>query len=224
MALKNFFGEFGAGSPAVGTGIDQLLSRSRGLMSADWFNNSQQPQQGDPNTPTPNQQMDPQGNPQGGNGVDYDGFASNVPRSLIGSESSGRWDAQNNATGSSGRNGHYGILQFGHDRLDEAKAAGVVPKDMTPEQFMASKEYQVSAANWHFADIDNKIYKNGYDKMLGMDMGGRPLTMDGMRAIAHLGGFGGLSRFLNSGGKYNPADAFGTSLASYGNQHSRVRN
>ena len=148
-----------------------------------------------------------------------DGFASNVPRSLIGSESSGDWRASNNEKGSSNREGHYGILQFGLDRLDDAKKAGIIPQDMTPEQFMDSEKAQISTSNWHFNDIDKRIRKRGFDKLIGQKIGGTPVSWDGMRSMAHLGGFGGLSNFINSGGKSNPSDTYGTSLSDYGKQH-----
>jgi len=149
------------------------------------------------------------------------GFANNVPRSLINTESGGNWGARNNEVGSGGRPGHYGILQFGNARLDDARRAGVIPQNMTPEQFMQSRDAQVAAANWHFQDIDNRIRRAGYDRYIGQNIGGTPMTWDGMRAMAHLGGFGGLSKFIKSGGRSNPADSFGTSLAAYGRTHSQ---
>lgn len=148
------------------------------------------------------------------------GLAENVPRSLIQTESGGRWDAQNNETGSSGRAGHFGLVQFGQDRLDDARRAGIIPQDMTPQQFMADQKAQVAATNWHFSDIDNRIKSAGYDGLIGQTIGGTPITMNGMRAMAHLGGFGGLSKFINTGGRYNPSDSFKTSLSAYGQKHS----
>lgn len=147
------------------------------------------------------------------------GFADNVPRSLIGTESGGNWAAQNGEVGAGGKAGHYGILQFGNARLEDAKRAGAIPVNMTPQQFMASPDAQVAAANWHFSDIDRRIVAQGYDRYVGQTVGGVPITMDGMRSMAHLGGFGGLSKFISSGGGYNPADSFGTSLAAYGKTH-----
>lgn len=151
------------------------------------------------------------------------GFGDNVPRSLIGTESGGNWSAQNQETGAGGTKGHYGILQFGNARFSEAQAAGAVPQGMTIEQFGSDtpegRQAQISASNWHFNDIDRRISGAGYDKMVGQSIGGVPITMDGMRSMAHLGGFGGLSKFINSGGGYNPSDSFGTSLAAYGQTH-----
>ena len=147
------------------------------------------------------------------------GYGNNVPMSLIQSESGGNWEAQNSETGHGGKSGHYGAAQFGHARLQDAMNAGVIPKGMTPEQFMSNPDAQIATTNWHFNDIDKNIRSAGYDKMVGQTVGGVPISMDGMRSMAHLGGFGGLSRFMSSGGRYNPSDSFGTSLSMYGNQH-----
>lgn len=147
------------------------------------------------------------------------GFGDNVPRTLINTESGGNWAAKNNETGSGGAKGHFGILQFGQARMQDGIRAGVLPAGITPEQFMASPEMQVAMSNWHFNDIDNRIKANGLDRYVGSTIGNVPISMDGLRAMAHLGGFGGMSRFLSSGGTFNPADAYGTSLADYGRVH-----
>lgn len=153
------------------------------------------------------------------------GFADNVPRSLIGTESGGNWAASNNEVGSGGAKGHFGILQFGQARYSEAVAAGAVPQGMTIEQFARdtpeSRRAQVSASNWHFADIDKRIKSEGFDRLVGSSINGTPITWDGMRSMAHLGGFGGLSKFIHTSGAYNPSDSFGTSLSAYGRTHSQ---
>lgn len=144
------------------------------------------------------------------------GLGSNVPRSLITTESSGNWGATNTL-------GYRGLLQFGAARFTDAQRAGVVPQGMSFEAWgadtPAGRAAQAQAYNWHFNDIDNKIRAAGYDKLLGQNIGGVPLTMDSMRSMAHLGGFGGLSSFIKSNGSDNRADAYGTSLASYGRTH-----
>ena len=38
---------------------------------------------------------------------------------------------------------------------------------------------------------------------------------DGLRAVAHLDGVGGMKQFVRTKGEYNPADELGTSLKSY---------
>lgn len=142
-------------------------------------------------------------------------WASSV--GLVGSESGGNYQASNDAVGSGGKRGHFGALQFGHDRLEDAKRAGVIPQDMTAEQFRTSgKEVQDRVADWHFQDIDNQVRSRGLDRFFGQTIGGVLINRDSVRAMAHLGGIGGVQRFIETGGRYNPADANGTRLSDYG--------
>lgn len=140
---------------------------------------------------------------------------SGIPPGLIRSESGGNFRAQNDAMGAGGQRGHFGRLQFGQARLQEAAAAGAIPQGTTPEAFMASPEMQQAAERWHFGDIDAKIQQNGLGRFVGQTINGTPVTLDGMRAVAHLGGSEGLRRFLVSGGQYNPQDRNGTRLSDY---------
>lgn len=144
---------------------------------------------------------------------------SALPASLNVSESGGNWQAQNDAVGSGGQRGHFGRAQFGQARLQEAAAAGAIPQGTTPEAFMRSPELQKSAENWHFADIDRYIASNGLDRAIGSSINGIPVTAGGMRAVAHLGGKEGLRKFLETGGRYDPADSNGTRLSDYFRQH-----
>lgn len=141
------------------------------------------------------------------------------PASLINSESGGNWQAQNDAVGAGGQVGHFGRAQFGQARIQDAANAGAIPQGTTPQQFMQSPELQKRAEAWHFGDIDNFIAANGYDKLIGQTINGVPITADGMRAVAHLGGTGGLRKFIESGGRYNPADRNGTTLMAYLERH-----
>lgn len=209
--------------PQVNPMVGLLGQRSSDLMNSAWAQSSAMQANPQPQLQPQIRAMVPSEegyqSPQSPSYNDGSGFNDNVPRSLIGTESGGNWFAKNNERGSGGKNGHFGILQFGHDRLTDAKNAGVIPQDMTPEQFMKSEQAQISSANWHFDDIDNRIRKNGYDRLIGQNVGGVTMSWDGMRSMAHLGGFGGLSKFITSGGKSNPSDSFGTSLSAYGKTH-----
>ena len=137
------------------------------------------------------------------------------PESLIRTESGGNWQALNNEQGAGGV-GHGGRLQFGHGRLEDATRAGIIP-NMTPQQFaQASPEIQMAVENWHFADIDRAIDASGG---LDVTINGVPMTRDALRSVAHLGGIGGMNRFIETGGGYNPSDAYGTSLMDYARTH-----
>lgn len=140
---------------------------------------------------------------------------SALPVALNTSESGGNWQAQNDAVGAGGARGHFGRAQFGQARLQEAIAAGAIPSGTTPQAFMQSPELQKAAENWHFGDIDKTIRDSGMGTLIGKSIGGVPVTLDGLRAVAHLGGKGGLAKFVASGGRYNPSDANGTSLTDY---------
>lgn len=144
---------------------------------------------------------------------------SALPASLNVSESGGNFQAQNAAVGSGGHVGHFGRGQFGVARLQEAAAAGAIPQGTTPQQFMQSEELQKSAENWHFAKIDRAIQANGFDRLVGQRINGVPVTVEGLRAVAHLGGEQGMKRFVETGGRYDPADANGTRLSDYFRQH-----
>ena len=149
------------------------------------------------------------------------GAAPVVPgtASLIQNESGGNWRAQNDATGAGGAKGHFGRAQFGQARLQEAAAAGAIPPGTTPQQFMASPELQQRAEQWHFSDIDQAIKQNGYDRLVGQQINGVPVTVEGLRAVAHLGGKEGMRKFVETQGRYNPADANGTRLSDYFARH-----
>lgn len=145
---------------------------------------------------------------------------STSPASLISNESGGRWDAQNSATGAGGLKGHFGRIQFGQARLQEAQAAGAIPTGTTPQAFMASPEIQQNAERWHWGDIDQSIKQNGFDRLIGQaSIGGVPVTAEGLRAVAHLGGKEGMRKFVETQGAYNPADANGTRLSDYFARH-----
>ena len=118
------------------------------------------------------------------------------------SESSGRSDAE--ITIGDGRR-FVDSLQFGKARLsDYQKATGT---RFTQDEFIADKALQDAVAAWHIAEIDKAIDALG-DEVAGYDR-------DGLRAVAHLGGVGGMQKYVRTKGEYNPADELGTSLKSY---------
>lgn len=133
--------------------------------------------------------------------------------SLIHNESGGNYAAQNAVNG-----GHFGRLQFGQARL--AEAAKALGQTITPQQFMADPALQHRVEGWHWQDIDDYIAKRGLDKFIGRKVGGIPVTKQGMRSGAHIGGKAGMAKFLLTGGKYNPADAYGTRISDYLARHN----
>lgn len=131
----------------------------------------------------------------------FDDFAN----ALMMSESSGRSDVQITARSSGRDQTMTGLFQFSEDRLkDYKKATG---ESFTVEEFRANPELQRQVFNWHISDIDRVIDQNNL-----LEQG---YTRDGLRAVAHLGGISGMTRYARSRGEYNPSDRFGTSLSDY---------
>ena len=95
-------------------------------------------------------------------------------------------------------------------RLEDYKRA--TNTSFTQEQFKNDTELQDKVGDWHLADIDKSIDPMG-DEAKGY-------SRDGLRAVAHLGGVGGMKKYVQSKGKYNPSDQLGTSLNDYYNKFS----
>ena len=121
---------------------------------------------------------------------------------LTQSESSG--DTTTEITISDGRT-FSGALQFGSARLADYKTA--TGSSFTQDEFKADSALQDQVAAWHVADIDKAIDALG-DKA-------SQYNRDGLRAVAHLGGKGGMKKYVQSKGSYNPEDELGTSLLDY---------
>ena len=100
-----------------------------------------------------------------------------------------------------------GAYQFGDARLKDYMKANKTK--FTTEQFRKNPDLQEEVFQWHMKDIDDKI----------SDLkGAKGMSRDGLRAVAHLGGKTGMIKYVQSGGKYNPADDFGTKLSDYYNK------
>ncbi len=147
--------------------------------------------------------------PSGGLGPTGGGPA---PAWMVGSESGGNWGAQNDVMGAGGR-GHFGRLQFSQARLQEAQQA--LGTKFTTAQFMADPELQQQVEAWHLADIGQFVQDRGWDTSGKLVVRGVPMTPGAMLGVAHLGGKGGLEKYIESNGAYNPSDANGTRLSDY---------
>ena len=121
---------------------------------------------------------------------------------LAQSESSGRSDAE--ITIKDGRT-FTGLYQFGDARLTDYRNA--TGESFTTQEFKDDEQLQHKVAQWHFSDIDKAIDSMG-DKATGYDR-------DGLRAVAHLAGIGGMKEYVRTKGTYNPSDVLGTSAQDY---------
>lgn len=96
-----------------------------------------------------------------------------------------------------------GWLQFGKARLEDYKRE--TGTSFTMKEFRESEAIQQTVALWHVRDIDKAIDERGYT--------GMGYSRDGLRAVAHLGGIGGMIDFVEKG--RNASDELGTSLKDY---------
>ena len=122
------------------------------------------------------------------------------------SESSGNYEVVNDE-------GFMGAYQFGDDRLDDFKQANNL--NFTQDEFLNNPELQDKVFNWHVKDYKKRIKKAGLDSYIGKTINGVEVTEDGLVAVAHLGGFGGMRQFLKTNGKDDEADSNGTSMTDY---------
>jgi len=133
----------------------------------------------------------------------------NFLSSLAQSESSGNSKAER--TNKDGRK-FAGTLQFGEARLTDArKALGLT---FSMEEFKNNPELQEKIGAWHIKDIDKAIAALG-DSSKGYNK-------NGLRAVAHLGGIGGMKKYVKSAGRYNTKDEEGTYLSDYYTKFSKI--
>lgn len=107
-----------------------------------------------------------------------------------------------------------GAYQFSKPRLTEYKAE--TGEDFTESEFLADEDLQDRVMSWHEQDIINYAMDNGLDQYMGQEIGGVTVDPSSIMAMAHLGGRSGMRQFIETGGKYNPKDKFGTHLSDYG--------
>ena len=118
------------------------------------------------------------------------------------SESSGQSDAEIELD--DGRK-YIGLMQMGEARLEDYKKA--TNTSFTQEEFKNNPQLQDKVGDWHLADIDKNIDAMGDES--------KSYNRDGLRAVAHIGGIGGMKKYVRSKGQYNPSDQLGTSLNDY---------
>ena len=87
------------------------------------------------------------------------------------------------------------------------------PKRANNPHLSLGTALQDQVAAWHIADLDKAIDALG-------DVAA-DYERDGLRAVGHLAGVGGMKKFVRTQGKYNPADELGTSLQSYYNKFAQ---
>ena len=124
------------------------------------------------------------------------------------SESSNNYMVVNNE-------GYMGAYQFGDARLDDYKKAN--NEKFTTDEFLKDKNLQNKVFDWHVSDIVKYIQDNGLDESIGKKVNGVVVTLNGLVAMAHLGGKLGMREYVQSNfsESENEQDKNGTSLFDY---------
>lgn len=89
------------------------------------------------------------------------------------------------------------------------------PEVKTLKDFLANPAAQEAAYKIHDAKMGDEITANGLDRFIGQNVGGIPVTVEGVKNMMHLAGAAGAKRALESGGADNPRDANGTGALDY---------
>lgn len=142
-------------------------------------------------------------------GKDRASQVNGIISSLTGTESSGNSGAfRTNTNGKS----YGGLIQMGDDRLKDY-ATATRSRPISASQFRNLPPAQQRAVNeWHINDLIEAAQATG---AVGKVINGTPVTLGGLVAVAHLGGKGGMNKFVQTNGRYNPKDQLGTSLTDY---------
>lgn len=94
------------------------------------------------------------------------------------------------------------------------------PQPMTYNQFLGDPGAQDAAFLAHVTNLNREIQSRGLRSYIGQNVGGVPITQDSLIEMMQGGGPAGTQRFLESNGKYNPADANGQTIADFGRRVS----
>ena len=100
--------------------------------------------------------------------------------------------------------GYKGLFQFGDGALKDI--------GMTTTDYMSDWKNQIDAVI-KFTNLNRERLRNTLRGTNGEDIDGTKINEWGLLGAAHLGGVGGVNKFLFKG--YNPADANNTSIKDY---------
>jgi hypothetical protein len=89
------------------------------------------------------------------------------------------------------------------------------PEVKTLSDFLQNPAAQKAAYDSHTARMDQEISTLGLDKYEGQTVGGVPITRAGLYTMMHLAGAQGARVALQSGGRIQVADAYGTTPLQY---------
>jgi hypothetical protein len=111
------------------------------------------------------------------------------------------------------RIGCFGEWQFAESTLRYLGYRKITLKKFKTNPDIFPREVQLEALKTLI--MVNLSYLTYYEHFLGDTIKGVVISKSGMIAASHLGGAGSLKKFLNSNGRINKKDIFGTSIYDY---------
>ena len=111
------------------------------------------------------------------------------------------------------RIGCFGEWQFAESTLRYLGYRKITLKKFKANPDIFTREVQLEALKTLI--MVNLSYLTYYEHFLGDTIKGVVISKSGMIAASHLGGAGSLKKFLNSNGRINKKDIFGTSIYDY---------
>lgn len=111
------------------------------------------------------------------------------------------------------RIGCFGEWQFAESTLKYLGFRKITLRKFKADPNIFPRELQVEALRALIRV--NLIYLKDYEHYIGHTIKGIVVTRSGMIAASHLGGAGSLMKFLDSKGRINHKDLFGTSVSDY---------
>jgi hypothetical protein len=116
------------------------------------------------------------------------------------------------------RIGCFGEWQFAESTLQYLGFRKITLRKFRTNPDIFPRELQIGALKTLI--LVNLSYLRDYEHFKGDSIKGIVITKSGMIAASHLGGAGSLKKFLDSKGRINKRDVFGTSIADYLNKFS----
>jgi hypothetical protein len=111
------------------------------------------------------------------------------------------------------RIGCFGEWQFAESTLKYLGFRKITLRRFRANPFIFPRELQAEALRSLIRV--NMIYLKDHERYIGTTIRGIRVTRSGMIAASHLGGAGSMKKFLDSGGRINRKDTFGTAVSEY---------
>jgi hypothetical protein len=110
--------------------------------------------------------------------------------------------------------GYIGAYQMGPKALKATGYGHITFSDFKNDHTVFSKSEQIDAVI-KLTKLNRRILRKYINEYSNTMIDGVLITESSLLAAAHLGGAGGVMKYLDSGGNSNPSDAYGTSIRDY---------